>query len=343
MKMKPDDPQRPLIDHILASSDRAAHLTQSLLAFSRKQVIIPKPVDLNAIVKSVEKLLWRLIGEDIEFTTHLALQSLIVMADAGQIEQVLMNLATNARDAMPRGGELALSTEVRVIREDFTDAHGYGRPGSYAMITVSDTGTGMDEATRGKIFEPFFTTKEQGKGTGLGLSMVYGIIKQHDGNITVFSEPEKGTTFRILLPLIAMEVEEAHSEMDMPPPGGTETLLFAEDDLDVRSLTTTILRDFGYRVIVALDGRDALEKYNEYSDEIDLLILDVIMPKMSGKETYDAVRAIRPDSKFLFISGYTADALHKKGVFEEGAHFVAKPMSPFELLTKVRAVLDGTP
>jgi CheY-like chemotaxis protein len=263
------------------------------------------------------------------------------MADAGQIEQVLMNLATNARDAMPEGGELSISTEVQVLGEDFTEAHGYGRQGSCALITVSDTGIGMNESTRGKIFEPFFTTKEQGKGTGLGLSMVYGIVNQHEGNISVYSEPGRGTTFRILLPLIAMELEEAHAETNGPPPGGTETLLLAEDDEDVRVLTTTVLRDFGYRVIEAMDGRDAFEKYTEHSKDIDLLILDVIMPRMSGKETFDAVKAINPDSKILFISGYTADALHKKGIFDEGVQFIAKPMSPFELLKKVRGILDG--
>jgi PAS domain S-box-containing protein len=341
MKMAPGDPLRAGIDQILVSSDRAAHLTQGLLAFSRKQVIIPKPADLNAIVRSVEKLIGRLIGEDIEFTTQLSAQSLIVMADAGQIEQVLMNLATNARDAMPNGGELSICTGKMVVGEDSAGAHEYGPPGRYAMITVSDTGAGMNEATREKIFEPFFTTKEPGKGTGLGLSMVYGIVKQHEGNLSVSSEPGKGATFRILLPLIATEVEEPFAETDAPPPGGTETILLAEDDLDVRDLTTTVLRDFGYRVIEAVDGKDALEKYAGDSGNIDLLILDVIMPRMGGKETFDAVKAINPGSKILFISGYTADGFHKKGLFSEGVQFIAKPMSPFELLKKVRAVLDG--
>ena len=342
MKMKPDDPQQPLIDHILASSDRAAHLTQSLLAFSRKQVLQPKPVDLNAIVKNIEKLLGRLIGEDIEFTTRMAEQSLIVMADAGQLEQVLMNLVTNARDAMPEGGELSIATEMKVLGKDFTDAHGYGRPGGHALVTVSDTGIGMDEATQGKIFEPFFTTKEKGKGTGLGLAMVYGIVKQHEGNISVYSEPGKGTTFKILLPLIALEAEKASAGTSEPPPGGTETLLLAEDDPDVRLLTATVLKDFGYRVIEAVDGKDALEQYRLHAKEIDLLILDVIMPKLSGKEVHDAVRAQDPGAKILLISGYTADFINRKGTFGEGVPVVAKPISPFELLKKVRSLLDGT-
>jgi CheY-like chemotaxis protein len=262
------------------------------------------------------------------------------MADVGQIEQVLMNLVTNARDAMPAGGELSISTELKTLGKDFTDTYGYGRPGDYALITVSDTGVGMDEATRGKIFEPFFTTKEKGKGTGLGLAMVYGIVKQHEGNISVYSEPGRGTTFKLLLPLMALEVEEASTETSEPPPGGTETLLLAEDDQDVRTLTTAVLRDFGYRVIEAADGKDALEKYRLHSKEIGLLILDVIMPKLSGKEVHDAVMVLHPGAKTLLISGYTADFINRKGVFEEGVQFVAKPISPFELLRKIRSILD---
>jgi len=341
MKMQPGDPQRPLIEQILTSSDRAAQLTQGLLAFSRKQVLISKPVDLNIIVKSIERLLGRLIGEDIEFNTRLTDGSLIVMADAGQIEQVLMNLATNARDAMPSGGELSISTELKMLGTDYVETHGYGLPGAYALITVSDTGIGMDQATIGKIFEPFFTTKEPGKGTGLGLSMVYGIIKQHEGNISVYSELGKGTTFRILLPLVSMEVEDALSEADATPSGGTETLLLAEDDPDVRTMATMALTEAGYRVLGAVDGKDALETYKSHSKEIDLLILDVIMPKVGGKEVYDVVKATNPDAKILFMSGYTADALHKKGIFGAGVQFLAKPMSPIELLKKVRGILDG--
>ncbi|MBP1772294.1 MAG: sensor histidine kinase response regulator [Holophagaceae bacterium] len=340
MKMAHDDPLRPLIDQILASSDRAAHLTKGLLAFSRKQVIQPKPADLNAIVKSVDRLLARLIGEDIELNTELTGESLILMVDVGQIEQVLMNLATNARDAMPKGGTLTISTEARELGADFVHAHGFGKAGRYAVVTVSDNGVGMSEAIREKIFDPFFTTKEQGKGTGLGLSIVYGIVKQHEGAINVYSEPGKGTTFRIYLPLVAIPVETERPEQGTPPQGGTETILLAEDDQGVRTLTTTYLREFGYRVIEAVDGRDAVETYTEHAGEIDLLILDVIMPKMSGKDAFDAIRAQHPEAKALFISGYTADALHRKGIFEEGIQFLAKPMSPFELLKKVRSLLD---
>jgi PAS domain S-box-containing protein len=339
-KMAPADPQLAFIEQVLASADRAAHLTQGLLAFSRKQVLVPRAVDLNAIMKSVESLLRRLIGEDIELVVQLPDETLIMMADAGQIEQVLMNLATNARDAMPRGGRLAITTEAKVLGKDFVNAHGFGNPGRYCLITVSDSGIGMDEATRTKIFDPFFTTKEQGKGTGLGLSIVYGIIKQHDGAINVYSEPGKGTTFRIYLPLIGATVEDNQSEQDADPLGGTETILLAEDDKDVRSLTSTVLRGFGYHVIEAVNGLDALAKYQAQAKEIDLLILDVIMPKMSGRDAYDTLRALNPGLKALFMSGYTADALSTKGLFAEGAYFLPKPMSPTELLRKVRAILD---
>ena len=341
MKMKRDDPQRGPIDQILAASDRAAHLTQGLLAFSRKQVINPKPVDLNDVVKSVEKLLLRLIGEDVELIIRLADQGLIVMADSGQVEQVLMNLATNARDAMPEGGRLNISTEKIEFKEEFISARGFGKPGRYALITVSDTGTGMDEQTRGKIFEPFYTTKELGKGTGLGLSIVYGIIKQHDGNINVYSEPGKGTAFRIYLPLILTEVQEAISEAVVLPVGGTETILLAEDDPEVRKLNASLLRDFGYHVVVAVDGQNALEQYEVHKKEVDLLVLDVIMPKKSGKDVSDAVKGVRPDVPILFISGYTADVIQKKGVFEEGAEFLSKPVSPLELMRKIRQILDA--
>jgi signal transduction histidine kinase/ActR/RegA family two-component response regulator len=340
MKMKPDDPQRVAMDQILASSDRAAHLTQGLLAFSRKQVINPRPIDLNAVVTSVEKLLMRLIGEDVELAVSLSATGLIVMADAGQFEQILMNLATNARDAMLNNGSLGITTQEVELTQDFVVAHGFAKPGKYALITVSDTGTGMDAAIRDKIFEPFFTTKEVGKGTGLGLSIVYGIVKQHNGYINVYSEPGKGTTFKLYFPLIVTEAAEAKTEALIMPTGGTETILVAEDDENVRKLVWDVLTGFGYRMIEAVDGQDAVEKYTARAKEIDMLLLDVIMPKKSGKEVYDAVKAIRPDAIALFMSGYTADIISKKGMFEEGVEFLSKPVSPFDLLRKIRELLD---
>ncbi len=343
MKMQADDPQRASIDQILSSAERAAHLTQSLLAFSRKQIINPKPVNLNDIVKGVEKLLQRLIGEDIELSTRLAGADLVVMADAGQIEQVLMNLATNARDAMPDGGVITLTTQGLDLDEDFMKVHGFGNPGRYAVISVSDTGCGMDEATREKIFEPFFTTKELGRGTGLGLAIVYGIVKQHNGNIAAYSEPGKGTTFRMYLPLITSSVEEPPALPAAPPLGGTETILLAEDDKDVRSLTMAVLQGFGYHVIEAVDGQDALAKFRKHMADIDLLLVDVVMPKIGGRDVYDAAKTIRPGIKVLFSSGYPADIIHKKGIVDEGLQFISKPVRPGDLLRKVREVLDEKP
>ncbi len=341
MKMSPDDPMMESIDQILSSSDRAASLTRGLLAFSRKQILNPSPVDLNTIVRSIDKLLLRIIGEDIELSTSLAGQNLIVMADVSQIEQILMNLATNARDAMPDGGTLSITTQRSDLNGEFAALHGFGTPGRYALIAVSDTGLGMDEETRDKIFEPFFTTKELGKGTGLGLAIVYGIVKQHNGNITVYSEPGKGTTFKIYLPLIAAELEQTRAEDDALPPGGQETILLAEDDEHVRGLARIVLEDFGYHVIEAADGQEAVDKYRERSSDIDLVILDVVMPKKSGREAYDVIKSITPSAAVLFTSGYTADIIHKKGIFEADLQFISKPISPSELLRKIRDILDG--
>jgi PAS domain S-box-containing protein len=343
LKLKPEDPLQSFIDQILVSSDRAAHLTHGLLAFSRKQVMLPRSVDLDGIVKNVESLLRRLIGEDIDLAIRLSGTNLTLMADPGQIEQVLMNLATNARDAMPRGGRLAISTEMKVLGKELLCAQGFPEAGRYGLITVADTGIGMNEATRAKIFEPFFTTKEQGKGTGLGLSIAYGIIKQHNGTLNVYSEPGKGTTFRIYLPLVDSALEEDPPTLSAELLGGSETLLLAEDDPDVRTLASTVLRSFGYQVIEAADGLEVLEQCKTCGQRVDLLILDVIMPRMSGREAFDLVRAFRPDAKALFISGYTADALSTRGLFTDTTRFLSKPMSPAELLRTVRAILDGVP
>jgi PAS domain S-box-containing protein len=338
LRMGKDNPHIGYVNEILASSERAANLTSSLLAFSRKQVINPKPVNLNEIVKKIDKLLVRVIGEDIEFRTILSDKGLTIMADSGQIEQVLMNLATNARDAMPDGGILTIKTG----RFDFSEVPPgvFVKPGAYAVIQVSDTGTGMNEATRQRIFEPFFTTKEVGKGTGLGLSIVYGIIKQHEGEITVYSEPGKGSTFKIYLKLL-----ESHDEItEIAAPaslvGGAETILIAEDDVDVRRFMKRILEEYGYTVIEAVDGEDAILKFSENMREIDLLIVDVVMPKKNGKEVYDEVRKAKGDVRVLFSSGYTSDIIHQKGILEEGMNFISKPVSPQRLLSIVREMLS---
>ncbi len=342
MKIKEDGHLKPLIDQILASSERAANLTQSLLAFSRRQISNPTPVSLNEIIKKVEKFLLRIIGEHIELNTMLSDAGLIVMADSGQLEHVLMNLATNSRDAMPTGGLLTISTELVELDEKFIKTHGYGMKGMYAVISVSDTGVGIDEKTKDKIFDPFFTTKEVGKGTGLGLAMAYGIIKQHKGYISVYSEVSKGTTFKIYLPVIT-EVERPG---DLQPgktaeiKGGTETVLIAEDETEIRKLSKTSLEELGYNVIEACDGEDAVNKFLENKEKIALLLFDVIMPKLSGREAYEKIKKIKPDIKVLFISGYPTDFINYNEIIEHGFNFISKPASPTLLLKKVREVLD---
>ncbi len=351
MKMQQDDPQRLNIEHMLESADRAAQLTRSLLAFSRKQVMDRKPLDLCMALKNVEKFLKRIIGEDIEVrmifnppssTLDTGGQGGInIFADAGQLEQVFMNLATNARDAMPNGGSLTIETTMTKLDSGFIAAHGFGKPGSYVLIMVADTGIGMDEETRKRIFEPFFTTKDVGKGTGLGLAMVYGIIKQHDGFINVYSEPGKGTTFRIYLPLIksAEEVAMKAGAIELPR-GGTETVLFAEDDPAVQKLTRVVLEESGYTVIVANDGEDAVQKFMANKDRIELLLFDLIMPKKSGREAYDEIRKIKPDVRAVFVSGYSPDIIHQKALIDQEMKIIFKPVSPTDLLRKLREYLD---
>lgn len=340
MKMRKDDPLRRNAEQVIASAERAANLTQSLLAFSRKQTSNPLPVNLNKIINRVESLLLRVIGEDIELKTMLSDKDLTVMADHVQTEQVLMNLATNARDAMPEGGLLTIETGTMEMDEEYVKVQGYGKPGRYALISVTDSGIGMDKKIKAKIFEPFFTTKEIGKGTGLGLSIVYGIVKQHNGYINCYSEQGKGTTFRICLPIIKGEVKEIKQAGISAQIGGTETVLVAEDEEEVRELTKVVLEEFGYSVIEAVNGDDAVKKFMENKDKVQLLLLDVKMPKMSGKEAYDRIRKIKPDIKTLFASGYPADYVYKKDMLGAGVDFVSKPISPTELLKKVREVLD---
>jgi two-component system NtrC family sensor kinase len=340
LKVGPDSPVSNCVDQVIEAAGRAAELTQGLLAFSRKQVMTPRPVELNAIIRDVDKFLRRIIGEDIRLTTTLTGAEPVVLADKGQVEQVLINLAANARDAMPKGGLLAVATELRTLDESFIRAHGYGREGEYAVVSVSDTGQGMDAETRHRIFEPFFTTKEPGKGTGLGLSIVYGIVKQHGGYINAYSEPGKGTTFRIHLPLAEREAAvDAKVEPAMPR-GGTEAILVAEDEPSVRRLVEVVLSEFGYEVILAEDGQDAVEKFAANRDRVRLLLLDLIMPRKNGRQAYEEIRRMAPGIKAIFSSGYTADIIRSRGELEDGAELIYKPVDPLTLAAKVREVLD---
>jgi PAS domain S-box-containing protein len=341
-EMAGDNPLRHDIDGIVEAADRAAHLTKGLLLFSRKHVSDRKPTDMNEIIGKMEKFLMRVIGEDIECSTTLGSRPLPVLADAHQIEQVLMNLATNARDAMPGGGIFAISAEATELDADFVAIHGYGQPGPHVLLTVSDTGRGMDEQTRQRIFEPFFTTKEVGKGTGLGLAVVYGIIRQHEGFINAYSEAGRGTTFRIYLPLIAPAAakETAREEAEQLATG-RETVLVAEDDESLRKLFRSILQRAGYTVIEAVDGEDAVHKFMANKARINLLLFDIIMPKMNGKEAYDAIRQIEPGVKAIFASGYAPGIIRQRAIGEEKLPVIFKPMSPRELLKKMRQVLDG--
>lgn len=337
-RMNQGDPLRLYTDLILSASHKAANLTQSLLAFSRKRPISLKPVDLNGIVKGTEKLLRRLITEDITLETHLTESELVVLADTTQIDQILFNLTTNARDAMPRGGIVRITSDMVRMDRDFILTHGFGEEGWYALLAVSDTGVGMGKETQEKIFEPFFTTKEFGRGTGLGLSTVYGIVKQHHGYITVASEHERGTTFHIYLPA-ARTAPDDEPVVAGQFKGGHETILVAEDDEDVRRLVRDILRDYGYTVIEAVDGQDAVDKSRGH-EGIALIILDCVMPRLNGRETYEAIRSVLPETRFLFMSGHTSDIVLDKGMGEPEFAFIPKPLEPNSLLTTIREIIE---
>jgi len=339
MKRGEDDIVRSYAGQMLSLSEKAANLTQGLLAFSRKQEITTQSVDLKALLKRLEKILQRVIGEDVDIRVFHSDRDITIKADSTQVEHVMMNLATNARDAMPSGGTISIKTELADIGDGFITSRGYGTKGRYALITFSDTGSGMDAETLGRVFEPFFTTKEVGKGTGLGLSMAYGIIKQHNGFIEAKSEAGKGTTFLIYLPLSAAS-KAAAGEVERVVAGGTETILLAEDQEDVRHITGALLEEYGYTVIYAVDGEEAVRLFIENRDRIDLIMLDMIMPRKSGKEALDEIMRIEPAPRVIFTSGYTADVMKTRGVEQTGAAFVSKPASPGELLTKVREVLD---
>ncbi|HEU4836443.1 MAG TPA: ATP-binding protein [Pyrinomonadaceae bacterium] len=336
-------PLRRNVEEIVRASERAASLTRQLLAFSRKQVMQPKVFDLNTVVSDLEKMLRRMIGEDIELRVGLRDELDHIKADPVQLEQVIMNLVVNARDAMPRGGKLSIETNNVYLDEAYAREHVSVVPGDYVMLAISDTGCGMNEETRLHIFEPFFTTKEQGKGTGLGLSMVYGIVRQSGGNIWVYSEEGRGTTFKVYFPRVTAHADEyKRTSGGLDGPRGSETILLVEDAELVRNLARQVLEGAGYRVLEAASPEAAItlcEKIN--GDKIDLLLTDVIMPGMSGNDMSRILLAKQPGMPVLYMSGYTDDAIVQHGVLEPGINFLQKPFTPGALALKVREVLDA--
>ncbi len=324
---------------IQQAADRATTLTRQLLAFSRKQLLELKIVDVNAIVQDMERLLRPLIGESIEFTATLTPEAAHTRADAGQLEQVLMNLVVNAKDAMPGGGKLSIQTENLVVDENHRRGQTFIRPGNYVLLTVGDTGIGMDKETQSRIFEPFFTTKEKGKGTGLGLSTVYGIVKQSAGYVMVQSEEGVGTTFHIYLPRVKGVAERHPAPVPHAAMGGTETVLLVEDEAPVRELVRDTLTAKGYRVIEAENGEAGLAAAARHKGNIDLLITDVVMPGLGGRELVQQLAQTRPKTKVLYLSGYTEDAIISDGTIQKGAAFLQKPFTLQSLSRKVRDVL----
>ncbi len=327
-------------ERVLLSVGKASSLAQSLLAFSRKQTVALKPLDFNDIIRSSAKLLSQLIGEHIELLIKLTEENSTIMTDRSQVEQILLNLATNARDAMPKGGILKVQTEIVEMDEAFTNKHGYGASGKYVLLTVSDTGTGMDEETKRKIFEPFFTTKELDKGSGLGLAVTYGIVKQHGGYIDVETSPKMGTTFKIYIPAVDTEALRTESPHVSPAEGMGEAILLAEDDAAAREIMAEVLRLSGYAVIEAKDGEDAVRLFMDKKELVNLVILDVRMPKMDGREVYGEIMKTAPETAVLFMSGYTSDIIDTQKIIEQGLHFISKAASPEEMLAKIREILD---
>ncbi len=329
-------------EEIRRAADRAAALTRQLLAFSRRQVTQPAVLDLNAVIGDMNKMLRRVIREDVALVTSLADDTWTIFADAGQIEQVLMNLVVNSRDAMPNGGTVTVATRNVDIGDGYSVRGAGPKPGPYVQLAVSDNGIGMDQETQARIFEPFFTTKPEGQGTGLGLATVYGIVQQNGGHISVYSEPGRGTTFRILLPRYqALPGDEVERPAAPPPSAGWESVLVVEDDPAVRALTRRVLQDRGYSVLEAGDGDEALRLAQKYDGPIDLLVTDIVMPEMSGRKLAESLRTLHPAARTLFMSGFTEGDVLQQGLVEPGAAFIEKPFSPEKLAERVREALDG--
>ncbi len=341
-RIPPDDPRREMVAQVLKAGERAASLTRQLLAVSRRQIVRPRPLDLSAVVREIEPMLRRLIGEDVELRTSYHPSPLTVVSDPGQIEQVVLNLAVNARDAMPDGGTLRIETAaadpVPASAGPVSDAES----GPHAVLTVADTGVGMDEETKAHLFEPFFTTKEVGKGTGLGLATVYGIVRQNGGHVGVRSEPGRGATFGVYLPRGEPPASaEAEPRAEAAAPRGAETVLVVEDEATVRALVREVLVERGYRVLEASHGAEGLEVARGHQGEIHLVVTDAVMPGMGGREMVQRLARERPEARILYISGYTDDAVVRHGAHTGEIHFLSKPFPPEVLLRRVRALLDA--
>ncbi len=334
-----DAPMQADVDEVIRAAGRASELTGQLLAFSRRQIIRVRLIDLNLVVDELQRLLERIIGEHIDVNYCPGPSPALINADPNQIEQIVINLAVNAKDAMPQGGQLTIETGPVVLDAAYCAENPEVEPGLYLMLAVSDNGEGMDDETRHRAFEPFFTTKEVGQGTGLGLATVYGIVKQHHGHVEVQSDPGSGTTFKIFFPMAEGEVEEPDQFVDTTPTG-LETVLLAEDEAVVRKLVTRILGRFGYTVLEADSGETALDLASEHDGSIQLLLTDLMMPGMTGKELAERLRAESPEIKVLYMSGYPAEEIGRLGVLDDDFEFMAKPFSAEDLLTKVRRALD---
>jgi signal transduction histidine kinase/CheY-like chemotaxis protein len=338
--LPPGDPSLPSVAEIRRAGARSAELTHQLLAFSRRQILAPRVLDLNAVVAEAETMLHRVIGEDVHLTTDLAAGLWAVKADPGQIQQVLMNLAVNARDAMPQGGQLRIETRNLELDEDYSRLHQDAGSGPHVMLSVSDSGSGMAQEVRARLFEPFFTTKAPGKGTGLGLATVYGIVRQSGGHVEVETHLGMGTAIRVCLPVTTEPAAEAVAVRELPA-RGTETILAVEDEGQVRELLRQILSGCGYTVIEAPDGATATRRAADHPGLIHLLVTDVVMPGMGGRLLAERIRQQRAGVRVLFLSGYTDDAVVRHGVSQEGVNFLQKPFTPAMLTRKVRDVLDG--
>ncbi len=340
-QMAQDNPYRDKVVQITYAAERAAGLTRQLLAFGRKQVLDVKVLDLNPVIANFQKMLRRLVGEDVDLTTVLLPSVARVKADRSQIEQILMNLSVNARDAMPRGGSLTLSTREVILDTEYARIHPHVAPGPYVVFSVSDTGTGMDLDTVSQIFDPFFTTKEEGKGTGLGLSTVYGIVKQHQGHVSVDSEPGQGTTFHVYLPMCSEAPDEAEDMVSIEPQrGGDETVMVVEDEEIVRNVACEVLEMLGYTVFSAAEPETALKISQQHQGPIHLLLADVVLPRMDGASLFSRLSSTRSETRVLYVSGYPERSFIRRGVLTPGTDFLQKPFSFESLGHKVREVLD---